>query len=413
LGRNPTPGNPSLLKELNQFLILDTLRRQGALSRSELSRVTGLTPPTVGIIVKGLLEEGYLVEQASTPGAGIGRRPVPVALNPRAGVAVGVNVSSTKVVILSLNLLGQVQARRSFPIPAGTDPEVVFGQVVDKIRAMLADIRPRRVFGVGVGLHGLVDHEQGLLRFAPHLGWRNVPVGDLLAASLPGPVVVDNGVRCMAQGELWFGAARGVENLVCVAVGTGIGSAIVLEGRLYRGADGVAGEIGHVTVDVEGPRCDCGNYGCLETLASGPAIARQAARRIKAGNPSLLAEWGLDPDSITAQDVARAALAGDALSRQVFAEAGTYLGIAIANLAKTLNPAQILIGGGVSQAGDLLLEPLRRSLAQRTEGILPGGLPVHPIQLGGDAGAIGAATLVLERFFRGDTVPQILDFIVR
>ncbi|MCG0237731.1 MAG: ROK family transcriptional regulator [Firmicutes bacterium] len=413
MGWNPTPGNPSLLKELNQFLILDALRRYGSLSRSDLARITGLTPPTVGVIVKGLLEEGYLVEQASLPGSGVGRRPVPLALNPQAGIAVGVNVSPTKVLILAVNLLGQIQARRSFAIAAGASAEDVLEQVIGNVREMLAELRPRRVFGVGVGLHGPVDHQRGLLRFAPHLGWRNVPVADLLGAALPGPVVVDNGVRCMAQGELWFGAARGIENLVCVAVGTGIGAAIVLDGRLYRGADGIAGEIGHVTVDVEGPRCDCGNYGCLETLASGPAIARQAARRLKQGVPSLLVDWGLDPDSLAAADVARAALAGDELSRQVFAEAGMYLGIAIANLAKTLNPSRILIGGGVAQAGDLLLEPLRRTLAQRTEGLLPGEVPVEPIQLGADAGAIGAACLVLERFFRGDTVPQILDFIER
>jgi predicted NBD/HSP70 family sugar kinase len=417
MAKQPVPGNARLLKDLNRFQVLDALRRGGPMARSELARLTGLTAPTVGTIVGSLVAEGVLLEQAAAPGPGLGRRAVPVAINPDGAVAVGINVGITHVRVAVVDLLGQVRARETLTVEAGEavpstgrpeasdrvapapgrtgpDPAHLAARIAQTAHRLLAAAGAQRVLGAGAGLHGLVAHETGVVRFAPHFGWRDVPFAALLSEALQLPVVADNGVRCMALGELRFGAGRGVPNFVCVAVGTGIGAAIVLDGKLYRGAGGTAGEIGHVTVDVTGPHCQCGSRGCLETLASGPAIARRAGAR-------------------SAEQVHRAALAGGDGARQTLAEAGEYLGIAAANLAKTLNPELVLIGGGVSGAGEFLLEPLRRSLAARSLDPGSGPLPVRPVALGPEAGVVGAAALVLDRFFQAGAVPAALQLIDR
>ena len=411
--RRLVPGNAKLLKELNEFQTLDALRRNGAMARSQLARLTGLTAPTVGVIVGSLLEQGLLLERESQPGAVVGRRAVPLEINPRAGTAIGINLGVTHALMLAVDLNGQVQARARFDVRAEMSPQEMIDRLGAGIGGLGADVTPMRRVGGGAGLHGLVNHDAGVLRFAPHFGWRDVPFTALLSRALGWPVVADNGVRCMALGELWFGAGRGVNNFVCVAVGTGIGSAIVLDGRLYRGVHGTAGEIGHVTIDVEGPQCHCGSYGCLETLASGPAIARRAVRLIKQGMPSAITAMVVALEDVTAETVARAAASGDAVAVRILQEAGTHLGIAVANLAKTLNPEMVLIGGGVSQAGERLLEPLRQGMVARALDEAARRLPVRRIALGGDAGALGAAALVLEKFFKGSTVPAVLEMIER
>lgn len=411
--KRPTPGNAKLLKELNQFLVMEALRQHGSLARTDLARITGLTAPTVGLIVKGLLEEGYLLERESQPGTMVGRRAVPLEVNARAGIAIGINLGITHARVLAVDMLGGIQARQILAVPAKVTPELLVKQLTEAVRAMVAELKPRRLLGVGCGLHGLVDHEQGVMRFAPHFGWRNVPFAGMLTQSLGVSVVADNDVRCMTLGELWFGAGKGLRNFVCVAVGTGVGSGIVLDGRLHRGAFGSAGEIGHFTVDVAGPLCSCGSYGCAEALASGPAIARRAVRLIKQGSPSAISDMVGDLEEVTAEVVARAAAEGDSVGKQVMQEAGTYLGIVVANLAKLLNPERVLIGGGVARAGDLLLEPLRQSLAARALDPAMAALPVCPIALDGDAGAMGGAAQVLERFFKGESLPAYLEIIDR
>nr|WP_280953568.1 ROK family transcriptional regulator [Symbiobacterium terraclitae] len=378
---------------MNQYQILDALRRHGSLARSELARITGLTPPTVGAITAALLADGLLLEGEGLPAASAGRRAVPLSLNAEWGVAIGVLLSITRAQVLAVDLGGAVRGRAEFAVRSGAQPGEVADGIAAAVQRVVAEVRPRRVIGAGAALHGLVDHAGGVMRFAPHFGWRDVPFAAMLAERLELPVVADNDVRCMALGELWFGAGRGVQNFVCVRVGTGIGAGIVLDGSLFRGGRALAGEIGHFTVDLNGPLCHCGSRGCLETVASGPAIARRAGM-----------------ESATA--VARAAEAGDARALQALADAGTHVGVAIANLAKTLDPELVLIGGGVARAGEHLLAPLRRAIAahaldQRAV------VPVHPVALGDDAAAVGAAALVLERFFRGGAVPAVLGWMGR
>ncbi|MEW8979188.1 MAG: ROK family transcriptional regulator [Symbiobacterium sp.] len=390
--RRLVPGNARLLKELNQYQILDAIRRHGSLARSELARLTGLTPPTVGAITAALLEDGLLVEGEGQPAASAGRRAVPLSLNPSWGVAVGVLLTIARAQVLAVDPTGGVRGRVEFPVRPGLRPDEAAAALAAAVRRVIAGTAPRRLIGVGAALHGVVDHASGVMRFAPHFGWRDVPFAAMLAKRLGTAVVADNDVRCAAMGELWFGAGRGVENFVCVRVGTGIGSGIVMDGRLFRGGRALAGEIGHFTVDLSGPPCRCGSRGCLETVASGPAIAERAGM-----------------ESVEA--VVQAAQAGDPRAIRALADAGTYVGVAIANLVKTLDPELVLIGGGVARAGELVLGPMRQAIAAHALDPKAAVVPVRPVALGDDAAAFGAAALVLDRFFRGRTEPAVLDWM--
>lgn len=279
------------------------------------------------------------------------------------------------------------------PTMAAEGPDAVIERCADLLRRALASAgrRPEQVAAVGVGMPGPLDVKRGLVLYAPNLpGWREVPLVDRLAAAVGVPVFMENDARMFAYGEFRFGAGRGYTSLIGVTLGTGIGSGFILDGELFTGAlSGTAGEIGHMTIEPDGPRCGCGNQGCLETLAAAPAIVATVRRMLLNGRPSALA--GRDPAELTAGDIAAAAAAGDEVAREAFARAGHYLGIAAANLINAVNPEAIIFGGGVANAGELLFEPLRRTVRLRALRGVGGRTAILKAQLGDAAGVLGAA----------------------
>ena len=260
----------------------------------------------------------------------------------------------------------------SRPTPTAGGPQMVVetgAELLEVVRSRAErdhEVESRRIVGVGIGVPGAVDPTRGIVFLAPNLGWRHVPVRDLFLQRLDLPVVVDNDANCAALGEWWAGAGRGSRLMVGVTLGTGIGGAIIRKGRVFRGVSGAAGEVGHVTVQMGGRRCSCGNHGCLEAYASGTAIAARARERLTEGAVSTLTELTEgEPDRVTAALVTRAAASGDALCQEVLAEAARYLGAGLAGLVNLLNPDRIVLAGGVVQAGDLLLAPVRAEVRQR------------------------------------------------
>lgn len=393
-------GNTTLLRALNRSLVLDTIRRAGAISRADIARSTNLTSAAVGSIVGELVAESFLREQADEsqrPAAG--RPPVLVQLNPEAAFSVGINVGITRVTAVLADLTGTIRARDKRNLQ-GYKPEAVVEAVAQAVAVVTEGCDHAKILGAGAGLHGIVDSAGGTSLFAPHFGWRNVAIAEMLQQAVKLPVVIENGVRTMLLGESWFGAARGLTDVVCVAVGAGVGAGFLSEGRLLRGPSGAAGEIGHTTVDPTGPRCSCGNYGCLETVASGPAIVRSALKLIKQGQPSLLTQQVSDLESLDGAQVAAAAAQGDPLATRVLEDAGRYLGLSVANLCNILDVRHVLIGGGVSRSGPAFMETLEQTVRSR---VLDLG-NIRPViltqQLGDDASPLGGATLALDRFFQ-------------
>jgi glucokinase len=258
------------------------------------------------------------------------------------------------------------------------------------------------VTGVGVGAPGPLDFHRGVVLLAPNLGWKDMPLRARISEGLGRPAALDNDANCAALGEWWQGAAKGSDHALAVTIGTGIGGGVILHGRIYHGASDCAGELGHTTIDMDGRRCACGNYGCLEAYASGPAIALRAAEAIQSGyDSSLQALVGGDLSRITAQTVYDAAAMGDELALEVVRDTATYLGAGIANFLNIFNPEVVVVCGGVTAAGERLFGPMQREVARRAFKPAVAACRIVPGTLPGSAGVIGAARAFLDQRAEG------------
>jgi len=252
---------------------------------------------------------------------------------------------------------------------------------------------PAQLGGISVAAAGAIDSARGLITVSPNLpGWRDVPLRDILRGKYGIDTFLINDANAAALGEHGCGAGVGVNNLIYVTVSTGIGGGIIIDGKLYSGACGSAGEIGHMTIDVNGPRCSCGNIGCLEVLASGTAVAKEAIERVSRGESSSITDIVEGKvANITAKEVGMAAQQGDALALDIISKAATYLGVGLVNLVNIFNPEMIVVGGGMSKMGDFLLEPARQLVAGRAMPLSAGAVRIVKAELGEDSGVLGAA----------------------
>lgn len=307
--------------------------------------------------------------------------------------AVGVDIGGTKIAAVRITDAGAIEAITEIPTPARDQDEALAA-----IEAAASAVIDDDVVAIGVGMAGLIDVGSGVLLSAPNLAWRNLPVADGLGVRFGLPVTVDNDATAAAWGESRVGASRGYDDSLFVGVGTGIGGGIVAGGRLLRGAHGLAGEIGHVIVEPDGPLCGCGNRGCWEQVASGMAIARAGGRAVADEPVSTLARLaGGDPQRATGELVTEAARDGDAAATAIVETVARRLGEGIAGLVNVLDPEIVVLGGGVGESGDLLLGSLRQAYLASVEGVdVRPEVAIVPAQLGNEAGAIGAALLALE-----------------
>ncbi|MEW6032114.1 MAG: ROK family protein [Bacillota bacterium] len=327
----------------------------------------------------------------------------------RARAAIGLDLGGSTLTGLLVDETGRVLARRRRATPRGQGPETVLEAMREEAAGLLAAAPPDLcVAGLGAGVAGPVDAVRGVCLFSPNLGWRDVEVAAYFRQAFDLPVLVDNDVRVATLGEGWVGAAKSYRTFITLTVGTGIGSGVVLDGRLWPGPGHSAGEIGHIPMKIGpgAPLCGCGRRGCLEALASGTAIRREARLVVERGEPTVLAEVRATTGDITARDVTEAARTGDAVARRIIEEAADHLGTGIATAVNLFNPEAVIVGGGVAGAWDLLSPVVERAVAERA---FPPNLAflrgVFPAALGEDAGAVGAASLVLaplERPAAGD-----------
>ena len=321
--------------------------------------------------------------------------------------ALGIDIGGTKVAGGVVDESGTITHRTRRDTPhRSTSPAVVEDTIVESVEELLRHVEPDDVVAVGIGAAGFVAEDRATVVFAPHLSWRNEPLRDALAQRIALPVTVDNDANAAAWAEACFGAARGESHVVVITLGTGIGGGMVLDGRLRRGSHGVAGEWGHMRVVPDGRLCACGNRGCWELYASGTALA-QTAREVACTSPAaagaLLERVDGDADRLTGEDVARAAADGDPLALELVTDVGVWLGQGIADLADILDPEVVVIGGGVSMLGEMVLAPAR----DRLERVLPGrgfrpGPRIVVAELGPQAGLVGAADLVRFAVSEGD-----------
>ncbi|HEX6105082.1 MAG TPA: ROK family protein [Gemmatimonadales bacterium] len=314
----------------------------------------------------------------------------------------GIDIGGTNLVVGCVAEDGSaLRGVHTEPTHAEAGSSDVVDRLVTLAECAIADtrreVRGAEIVGVGVGAPGPLDTRSGIVLLTPNLGWVNLPLRQIIHDRLGLPAALDNDANCAVLGEWWVGAARGSRHAIGLTIGTGIGGGIILDGHLYHGASDVAGEIGHTTIDPEGRRCKCGNYGCLEAYASGPNIALRAREALEAGAESRLPERvGGQLDRITAQTVYEAAAAGDELALEVVNDTAKYLGVGVANLLNVFNPEVVVVCGGVTLAGDHLFIPLRREVARRAFKPAVTACRIVPGELKGTAGVYGAAKIFID-----------------
>lgn len=317
-------------------------------------------------------------------------------------LALGIDLGGTKILAALVTREGRIVSQDYIPTKAKSGPEAVIErmlQVTNRV-VKLGGVKISDLAGTSLAIAGLIDTCRGIVTTSPNLpGWKDIPLRDEIAHKLGIATYLVNDADAAALGENQFGAGQGTKHMVYITVSTGIGGGIIINGELYSGANGCAGEFGHMTIDPDGPECACGRKGCWEALASGSAVAREAKRRLKTGKESLLNR--LAPRAISAKMVGEAANKGDRLALDVITTAGQYLGIGLANIINIFNPEMIVIGGGVSNLGELLLNPAREVVRQRAFDLPLSTVRIMRSQIGAAAGALGAAALVFNKATKG------------
>ncbi len=312
---------------------------------------------------------------------------------------IGLDVGGTKISLIIATDAGRILVKTVIPTEVERGPEHTIKKIIAEIKGLLKEVKIKlqEVKGIGIGVPGSLDPIKGTILGSPNMpGWSGISLKDILNSEFGLPVILDNDANTAALGEKLFGAGRDIDSLFYFTVSTGIGGGFIINGKIHHGASFNAAEVGHMVILPDGPKCNCGKRGCLEALASGTAVARSAREKVK-NNPSSLIMKLVDNDVelITARIVAEAAKEGDELAKQIYQEAGTFLGIGVANVLNLINPQMVVIGGGLSYSGSILFEPMRERARQEAFGRTYQVCQIVPSKLGNTAGCLGAVGLVL------------------
>jgi N-acetylglucosamine repressor len=389
---SPTPlGNRDLMRALNRSTILTMIKTYGPIARAEIARRSGLSPATVTAITADLIDENLVFEKAAGDSSG-GRPPILLALNPKGGYVIGIKLTETSATAALTDLEAMVVTKHTQEL-SGHSPDLVVKELSLLVNTLLKDssLDRQQLLGVGIGMAGIVDSGQGVLRESPILGWQDVHLADMLEALVEVPVYLENDVNTLTITEKWFGAGQGVDNFLTVSIGRGVGMGIVINGQFYRGARGGAGEFGHTVVDPHGPQCECGKHGCLEAFVGDIGLLRAASEAVQRGE--------IEQPVSNVDELISLAIAGNPAAQAVFANAGQVLGRSIANLINIFSPQKILISGEGARAGSFLFDPMCQAVGTN---VMPGLKADTEIQIdpwGDDAWARGAAGLVLRELF--------------
>lgn len=392
--------NAKYILKLNTRRVLKLIRDNPSISRAEISKLSGLSAPTVSRIVEDLINEG-LVEEIGIGVSNGGRRPSLLKFCPDNNFIIGIDLGTTNIYGVLANLEAEIISEEKTPTRVSEGFNSVMErtlEVIEKLKAHL-DRKQNRLCGIGMAVAGLINKKRNIVEFSPNFHWHDVDIGGYLLQRTNIPVIFDNVTRVMALGELWYGVGKKCKNFICVNVGYGIGAGIIINGQPLLGTKGMSGEFGHITLEKDSKiQCYCGNFGCLEALSSGNGIARAARLELESGaNGNLIGMCKGDFNSLTAEMVANAAKKGDVVAWNVFHRAAEYLGIGISILINLLDPEVIVIGGGVTQAGDILFDTVRNTVRARSLNKISKEVEILPATFGLKAAAMGAVALIMQK----------------
>ena len=395
------------LRRVNRGVVLRRLFLDGPLNRVALAQLTGLSSGSVTNVTAALLEEGVISEVGLEESDG-GRPRVMLQVNPDFGAVIGVEVGETRIRVEAFDMRMRVAGVAEVPLhPQHHDATVVIDRIIVAIEKLTAQLdgEGRRVLGAGVALPGIVAyHTAGSRVHAPNIGWRDVPMEEMVRARVRLPLFIDNGARALGQAEMWMGAGRGVNNAVVALWGTGVGAAIFTNGTLYRGPASSAGEWGHTAVVTGGKRCRCGGAGCIEAYVGAGALLEGWSRTGSADIPLS------DPDSEGWVDYLLKAADHDQAAAAMLERTATYFGVGTANLANLFNPEKIILGGWLGlKLGPALLPVIRKAVQEQALEYTASRVSIEIAQLGADAVALGAATLVVDELLANGGIPPLND----
>jgi len=377
-----------LVKQINKMIVLNTIYKKRPISRAEIAKVTGLNKSTVSALVDELLTEELVLEMGTGESQG-GRKPVNLSINKEVGNIIGIDLGVNYILSIMTNFAGEIIWEKRIDLQhTHNSPGQRIADLQNLIQETIENAfqTVRGIIGIGIGVPGIVNYEQGLILSAPNLGWENIELRSIIEQKFGVPVFIDNEANAGAIGEKWFGAGKRADEFLYISAGTGIGAGIIINNELYRGSRGLAGEIGHMTVSLDGIPCSCGNTGCLEEYSSEKALFRYMKEHICV-------------EELTIFNIIDNAIAGDDASRRAFEYVGKYLGIGVANLINAFNPQLVIIGNSLPLAGDILMDELRKEAEKRCFASKYFSVKILPSQLNMHACAMGAAALVISRLY--------------
>ncbi|POP37336.1 sugar kinase [Blautia producta] len=390
------------MAQMNRSMVFDLIRRKGPISRAEIARTIGLSIPTVMKITEEFSHKQFVQDVGKGESSG-GKRPELLELVPDSKYIIGVGVGRSKTNVLMMNLAGEVFIREIMETGGTAVPEVWISRLIQVIENVIREsgLSRKQILGMGIGMPGILDEKSGKVLFSPDFKWENVDMLTPIRERFKMDITIENANRALAMGEYYFGAGVDSRNFLVVNLGHGIGSAIMREGEFYRGSSGSSGEIGHIILEKNGPKCNCGNLGCLEAIASGNAIARDAKIAVLEGNATKIMELvNEDINRIEAKTVFEAARLGDRLAIQITERAMQYIGIGLANYINLLDPDLIILFGGLTNAGDIFLKKAKEVLRERQMKFAGRQVKLVISQMGENGTAVGSASLVLKKFIK-------------
>jgi glucokinase-like ROK family protein len=409
LEQTPLPTKTPVFLNAAEAQIIRALRKSGHISRAKVAEMTGWSKAKTSQEVRVLVAKGYLLDEDEGISAG-GRKPRLLRFNNQMGYVLGIDIGATSIDLALADVGGVILKRASEAADVRNPAEVVLGRCVElAIELVKAQgCQVDQVLGIGVGVPGPVDFSRGVLVAPPLMpDWENFPIRDFFMQTFTSAyVVVDNDVNIMALGERRYGDAINVDHLIYIKIGTGIGSGIISNGRIHRGSNGCAGDIGHICVDKQGPICRCGNRGCLEAMAAGPAITEKALLAANNGESPLLLQLMQNNHGVmTPELVSAACREGDEAALEIIRNSGQMIGDVLAGLVNFFNPSHIFVGGGISNFGNHLLVSIRRAVLRRSLPLATTHLMINFSRMGADAGVRGVVALALEYLFVDEEHP--------
>ena len=392
---------------------LDIIRKSGPITKREISKILNTNIGTITRIVNTLDKKHNLINVSGKDTSESGRRPDLYVLNRKIGYIVGIDIGSENIRVVINDMLGEVAIGTKYKVNSDNAIEIMdeiartIDDLVSKLRISMSEI-----LGIGVGVSGFIETGNGVSIFCPNrMGFNDFPLDKYLVEKFKKPVIVEDSVRCMAKVEKEFGAAKNVRNFIFVMLGIGIGTGIYIRDELYEGSIGITGEMGHITIIEDGPLCNCGNRGCLEVLASGNAIVKRAKDGIEKGVITSLSSYAKKGSEFGVDAIAKAAQDGDKFAYELISRTGEYVGIGISTVLNLFGPRLIIIGGGVAESGDILLNEIKRIVKMRALEMLTKKVKIINTTIGDNGGARGAAMLFVDSIFEKKNKDILLEKI--